>query len=638
MTALNHEIPASKKVIVIGGTGETGRRILRALQARCPHLRLSCAARRADRGETLPAGISRVGLDIDDPASAVPVLRQFDLAIIALGPMDAFGARPHQLCLEAGIDCVDVNDSLGAADAIQVLHERAQAQGLRILTGMGLTPGLSGLLLMKLVAEQASASGTYRSRFYAGAAYGGGEASPYVLLDSFKPNLTTLRNGQRETQPAPWDDPHSQFTFAGHASPAPLIAYSAPEIAGLGERHGVNPGAGIKTLDYRYSIQFLSPRSARFMGRLSRFKGMRKRLAGMFYKSGQSMKKRKNADPDCCLWVYPDDRPADGWVVHGCISSYDFTALTACAAAQWLLASHVQASPGVYSMEQLPAAAHQAIESRLRHYGVTARRARELDYARDPLQFGWCQVVTGSARDLPHFGQCWYDALMHPRMAKLQARYGTDSAVWARLRENKRGLALGAFVVSFLWRWRRHFRALDILRNQHSHHSAEWVRITRDISMFTSGYSRVRDLLGMQEAFALYREMFLATGKMEMRWLWPVAEVISATDDPASAVRDYWQAFMARYQTLGLLKGQRTEHGYRIDHCTFAEMFTRLGCPELNELMREMEHEALRYMARLAAVDIDWQSSGNGLVTVSLHSTAVVPQAIPLHDAQAASL
>ncbi|WP_033727782.1 saccharopine dehydrogenase NADP-binding domain-containing protein [Pseudomonas cremoricolorata] len=638
MNALNNGVPPSKNVIVIGGTGETGRRILRALHRRCPHVRLSCAARRPDRSDTLPAGVSRVALDIDDSQSAVAVLRQFDLAIIALGPMDAYGARPHTLCLQAGIDCVDVNDSLSAADAIQALNSSALAQGRRVLTGMGLTPGLSGILLMKLVREQASASGTYRSRFYAGAAYGGGETSPYVLLDSFKPTLTAFIDGKRQTQPAPWGDAHSRFTFSGHATPAPLIAYSAPEIATLGAHDSSQTTHTINTLDYRYSIQFLSPRSARLMGRLSRWKGVRERLAKMFYSSGQSMKKRKKADPDCCLWVYPDNRPEDGWVVHGCISSYDFTALTACAAVQWLLAESGEIGAGVYSMEQLPASAHHAMETILRRHGISARRAKDLDPAMDPLQFGWCQVVSGSSHELPHFGQCWYDAAMHPRMPALQTTYLTDSAVWARLREKKPGLAMGGFVASFLWRWREHHRRLASFRSRHPTYAAEWAKITRDISMFTAGYSRVRDLLGQQQAYALYREMFLATGKMEMRWLWPVPEVIAATDDPSGAVRSYWQAFMARYQTLGLLRGQRTENGYRIDHCTFAEMFTLLGSPELNTLMREMEHEALAYMARLTTLEIDWQSAADGCATVSLNAPAAA--ALPAHTTttQAASL
>ncbi len=49
----------------------------------------------------------------------------------------------------------------------------------------------------------------------------------------------------------------------------------------------------------------------------------------------------------------------------------------------------------------------------------------------------------------------------------------------------------------------------------------KWQTITKDISMFTSGYSCARELLGQEVAYTQYRRMFLDTGKMEMRWLWP---------------------------------------------------------------------------------------------------------------------
>ena len=194
-----HNSPGGARVVVIGGTGESGRRILRVLRARHPQLQLCCAARRP-RPHELPAGVASATLDMRDSEAALALLCQFDLAIIALGPMDAFGAAPHALCLQAGIDCIDINDSLASAEAILALDGEARRAGRTILTGMGLAPGLSGLLLMKLAREQASPAGVYRSRFYAGAAYGGGETSPYAILDSFKPDIEVLRQGKPQLQ------------------------------------------------------------------------------------------------------------------------------------------------------------------------------------------------------------------------------------------------------------------------------------------------------------------------------------------------------------------------------------------------------------------------------------------------------
>src|SRR5437762_1935113 len=105
------------RIVVIGGSGETGRRILRMLRARHPTLILTSASRRAATGDHLPPDVPHIAFDMRDSDSAIAVLRQFDLAILALGPMNAFAATPHAQCLQAGIDCIDINDNLDAADA-----------------------------------------------------------------------------------------------------------------------------------------------------------------------------------------------------------------------------------------------------------------------------------------------------------------------------------------------------------------------------------------------------------------------------------------------------------------------------------------------------------------------------------------
>ncbi|GGJ87002.1 saccharopine dehydrogenase NADP-binding domain-containing protein [Pseudomonas matsuisoli] len=609
--------PRSTSVLVIGGSGETGQRILGALQARHPDWTLTCASRHAGRALDLPPTIRRVALDAQDTSALVSHLEHHDLVVLAAGPIDVLGASVHQACLQAGVDCVDINDSLEAADAIFALQGEAVARQCRLLTGMGLTPGLSGLLLMKLVREGASTLGVYRSRFYAGAAYGGGAASPYVILDSFAREKTLLVDGVRQQG----EVPPGSFHFPGQTKSLPLFAHAAPEIAGLAGASNRSETGAIRTLDYRYHIQFLSPGMANLFGRLARWPGMRERLAKMFHKSGQSMKRRKAADRDCSLWVYPDDRPEAGWVLHGEISSYDFTALSACAAVELLLERHVQVAPGVHGMEQLPAPAHEAIEASLRRYGITARRADDLARPDEPLPFGWCSVVTGEAASLRHFGCCWYDCEPHPRMVALQKTYLTDSVIWARLRAALPGVRFAGFVARFLRRWRQHHRALASYRRRYPDQAASWSRITRDVSMFTSGYSLARDVLGQAEAFALYRQMFLDTGRMEMRWLWPAPEVMAATNDPVRSTHQYWSAFVARYQALGLLTAEISDDGVEIRQCTFADMFTLLGCPELSLLMREMEEEALRHLGSQTGAVIDWHTGEAGRAEVRITAT-----------------
>ncbi|MGP9553663.1 saccharopine dehydrogenase NADP-binding domain-containing protein [Halomonas sp. AOP42-C2-23] len=625
MTASDRVFVSTPRILVIGGTGETGRRILQSLHAHHPDWPLTCASRSGGLPADLPASIHEAALDVHDAEALHAVLTHHDLIVLAAGPMDVLGACVHEACLEVGVDCVDINDSLSAADAIFALHAKAEARHCRLLTGMGLTPGLSGWLLMKLIGEKASAKGVYRSRFYAGAAYGGGMASPHILLDSFAPTQTQWCDGQRVTQRSPRSDAHCLFHFPGKPKALPLFPYSAPEIAGLsasrprgGKRDQVTDSwdGAVRTLDYRYHIQFLTPRMASVFGRLDRVRGMRRCLTSMFYKSGQSMKHRKQADHDCSLWVYPDDRPEAGWVLHGEISSYDFTALSACAAVEALLEADVKIPPGVYGMEQLPEKALASVEASLRGYGISARRGDDLERPDDPLPFGWCSVVNGEVQALRHYGQCWYDIEPHPRMKSLQVSYLKQSAIWAALQASLSKSAFAGFVARFLWRWQRHHAGLKEYRRQYLDQAGTWARITRDVSMFTAGYSLARDVLGQEKALAGYRRMFAETGRMEMRWLWPSPEVIAVVEAPREAVWHYWSAFVERYRALGLLQAQVTDNSLDIQQCAFAEMFTHLGCPELTSLMRDMEREALEHLGSLVDVRIDWQAGDDGQARV----------------------
>ncbi|MDF5883460.1 hypothetical protein P4M26_22435 [Pseudomonas aeruginosa] len=140
--------------------------------------------------------------------------------------------------------------------------------------------------------------------------------------------------------------------------------------------------------------------------------------------------------------------------------------------------------------------------------------------------------------------------------------------------------------------------------------------------MFTSGYSRVRDMLGQTLALQLYGQMFLETGRMEMRWLWPDPTIFAALDRPAEGVRDYWLAFMEGCQELGVLRYETQTEGNRlvceITHCAYAAMFARLDCPELAALVRQMEHEALAYMASNSGLELDWQAGPSGTARIML--------------------
>ncbi len=615
---------SADSILVVGGTGETGKRILQTLRRRYPDLRLHYASRTAAAAGLLPADIPHVPLDLTQAEQVKHVLRGYSLVVLAMGPTEVFGPRIHALCLQAGADCIDINDNLHVAQSVYALHDQACAAGRRIYTGMGLSPGLSSLMLMELADEHASSAGIYRCRLYMGAGYGGGKTSPYAMLANFSNRCTGWFDQRLQSVPTPWRDGRHLFQFPGHAQALELIPYSSPEAAGLAAlaaRHAQPSAQPIRELDSRFHVQYLTQRFARTLARWRLSSRQRDFFAGMFYRSGQSMKQRKDADPDTCVWVYPDDTPERGLVLHGVISSYDLTALTACSLIDAYLAQALPANAGVFSMETLPASVRQWLTRDLASYGICYKRTSLAALASEQRYFGWSQVSQGEVEQLPHFGQNWYSVpAQHPRMMPLQKTFLLNSTLWHTLKSQLGALRLARFIACFMWRWKRHYRQLADVRGRGP---AIYTPLTRDISMFTAGYSSARDVLGQAQAFPLYRQMFLDTGAMEMNWLWPSAELLATLKNPAMGGLAYWRAFLRSYQADGVLTFVERERDdgsllFSLSHCLYARLFAELGCPELSPLIRDMEHAALLEMSRNSGLRIDWQTGEAGYATVKI--------------------
>ncbi|MEZ8026212.1 hypothetical protein [Enterovibrio norvegicus] len=618
-----------KRVIVIGGSGETGRRIIRFLTAMHPHLDLVGTSRQSG-GQSLNK-VPFVHFDLDDPDSAVDTLSSFDLAIIALGPMETIQAKTHLLCLKAGVDCIDINDSLSAADSIFSLNEAAKSSHLLMLTGMGFMPGLSTLMLSKIAEENRSEDKNYAIRAYMGAAYGGGKASPYAILASFSRYVLWFIDGKRKKIKTPWCDGKEAFTFLGHTTKNLLIPYSSVESAGLEAKRG-DLYQHIEGLDARYSIQYLKQSVAKFFAFISPNERRNNQLAEKFYKSGQQMKDKKDADPDTILWCYPDNEPEKGLLLHGMISSYDLTALVAACCAELYLSDQMTDMSGVFGIENISEHHRTLLLKLLNTQGVTFKEANTDALKMSGLYFGWVECPEKSVEDMKHYYQNWYTApKQHPRMIPLQKEFLLQSEIWKALKSRLSPLSFAGFIGKTLFRWRAHQKQLSDFSSETPLPQKEiWDKAVKDISMFTSGYSCARDVLGQETAFLLYRKMFLETGKMEMRWLWPDTQLFSLLEDPCQGATDYWIAYLKSYQHLNILSvsldiSTSRKISFTIKDCLYAKLFTNLGCPELSHLIREMEREALEYILLPNGGSVTWELFDQGdvqaLITLASPST-----------------
>jgi Saccharopine dehydrogenase NADP binding domain len=248
------------RVLIVGGTGATGRRIGADLLRWHPELELGVASRHPAPSR-VPEGCHAIALDVSDSRAAVRIFAAYDLIILALGPFERHGGPIHRLCIEAGRDCLDINDSYEAAERIAELDELARDRGVTIATGMGLVPGLSGLLVRTALAQSQPSGRDLAVRLYMGARNSGGASSPYTLLAGFHREAAQLREGRLERHPVEWSGPACKTDFPGFGI-APTFQFSCPETLSLA-RAGALAGLGVRRLDHRYHIQFFPRALAR---------------------------------------------------------------------------------------------------------------------------------------------------------------------------------------------------------------------------------------------------------------------------------------------------------------------------------------------------------------------------------------
>lgn len=614
----NKSSERAPKILVLGATGESGSRILRYLRQLVPDAVLGGAARHP---AALPAGADFVKIDLSEQKSAEEIFSRYDVVVCAAGPMDRLGTHPHMIALNSGVNLVDINDIGKVTSEILKLHDNAANRGVTFLSGMGLSPGITSIMLRKLALAGASRDGVYRSRMYMGSRYGGGKTSPYAMLANFSKKMDVFRNGRVQTVKTPWEPKSNSFLFPGHLTPIGTIPYSSPEVSALGSERYDQKAARVTAFDTRFAIQGFTPAMAKFIAFINTGGRQTEKLAGKFYESGQKMKGTAKSDPDTIVSVYPDSDPEKGLVLMGDVSSYDLTAAMAACAAEALVRGGIGEDHGVYTADLLSCSSIELLERSLSSLGFVIKPA-QTDFRAADDWFGWLESDFSDTSRLRHYGENWYTALGHPRMPKVQTQYLWDSLVWKTLRGKMGRFRLSVFVMKMMTRWKKHRKIID--RKFGIPGNAVRAKIVKDLSMFTSGYSLFRETAGLQRAFAEYREMFLRTGGMEMHWLWPRPEIFARMKNPQKSVVDYYRAFLDSYVSEGVLQySEKNDEAagrttFIITDCLYADIFGEMGVPELENLVREQEKQELIRVASQSGLRVDFEIGHHGHAVIAL--------------------
>ncbi|KJV28086.1 SDR family oxidoreductase [Luteibacter yeojuensis] len=145
------------RILILGGYGVFGARLAQLLSDR-PELDLIIGGRDLAKASAFCAsyqGAARarpLKLDRLDIAAALDAERP-DLVVDASGPFQGYGANPYvviEACIAAGIDYVDLADSVDFVSGVAALDAQAKAAGVVVLSGVSTCPVLTSAVLREM--------------------------------------------------------------------------------------------------------------------------------------------------------------------------------------------------------------------------------------------------------------------------------------------------------------------------------------------------------------------------------------------------------------------------------------------------------------------------------------------------------
>lgn len=290
------------RILVLGGTGDMGRRAALEL-TRSPDVAVvTVAGRNREKAEAVAASLGPrakgASVDARDEAALVDAIRGHDVVAAALGPFYLFEEPTARAAVRARVPYVSICDDHDAVEALFALDGEAQAAGVTVLTGVGWTPGLTNVMARHGASMLDEAREVHVAWIGSGAA-SGGEAVVLHVLHIVTGSVPTFRDGRRRMVPA--GTGRKVVAFPSPIGPRPVWHVGHPEPVTLPrfmpELQQVTLRGGL--------VEPMLNRLAFGVARLglTRSEGVRRRLASLFSRMGPVFQK-----------VYRDVTPAGAHV------------------------------------------------------------------------------------------------------------------------------------------------------------------------------------------------------------------------------------------------------------------------------------------------------------------------------------
>lgn len=337
-----------KQILILGGTGVTGKLIMGNLLSGLKGAEITAGSR---RGSVVQQGVKNLSIDLYDQADAIKKLSLFDLVIIAVGPFKTFGNLPHRLCIQAGVDCIDVNDSIAAAVDIYQLDQEARRRGVKVLTGMGLNPGLSTVMLLSLLAQAPTEHHQASMKLFIGGRQEVGYAAAQVISNVLSPSVAVIRKGKCAYVPANDGYPEQSYVFPGMKAPVQMIHRSTPQCYTLARNGSFE---NLQTLDFSIHFQGFSFLRLQLIKLASWFKQRAVAAPLINFTLGlqQVLQNKQANEPNSVVVVQTESTHGRKWKAYCTgMTSYEMTAKFTAVIAEMLLSDSIIKPAGVMGME-----------------------------------------------------------------------------------------------------------------------------------------------------------------------------------------------------------------------------------------------------------------------------------------------
>ena len=194
----------SQKVLILGGRGQIGSSVTADLLAHTSaEITITGRASHVDH-PLLTSASSRLqylALDLADQRSLTSAIASTDLVIHCAGPFRQRDATVLKLCVDQGVNYVDVSDDRVFTQAALTHSSAAQAAGVTAIINTGVFPGISNSMVRQIVEQMETPQEIHISYVVAGSGGAGVTVMRTTFLNIQHPFDAWLEGQWRSVKP-----------------------------------------------------------------------------------------------------------------------------------------------------------------------------------------------------------------------------------------------------------------------------------------------------------------------------------------------------------------------------------------------------------------------------------------------------